>query len=149
MPAGPNRAPGLYDVPVSCEERHRQRAAWVRNVSETYKGSTEERNVKWDVILLSEALDPRQFRKRSYTREDCVSRDWYEKQSSKNCAHVTRPRRKYGLTGIVTRICSLVRVPDIVHGHLVFIMAIMTHTGCPEGEHEQREKFRVENHLES
>lgn len=79
MPAGPNRAPGLYDVPVSCEERQCQQSARYayagRNVSETYKGSTEERNVKWDVLLLREALDPRQFRKRSYTREDCLSRD--------------------------------------------------------------------------
>jgi hypothetical protein len=25
----------------------------------------------------------------------------------------------------------------------------MTHTGCPEGEHEQREKLRLEDHLES
>jgi len=82
------------------------------------KGSTEESNVKWDVLLPREALDPWQFRKRSYTREDCLSRD-----------------------GIVTRICRLVREPDIVQGHLVFIMAIMTHAGCPEGEHEQREKL--------
>lgn len=47
-------------------------------MSITYKGSTEERNVKWYILLLREALDPRQFRKRSYTREDCVSRDWFE-----------------------------------------------------------------------
>jgi hypothetical protein len=61
----------------------------------------------------------------------------------------TRSRREHGLTGIVTRICRLVRVPDIVQGHLVFIMTIMTHTGCPEGEQEQREKFRLKDHLES
>jgi hypothetical protein len=119
----------------------------VRNVSETYKGSTEERNVKWNVLLLREALDPWQFRKRSYTREDCVSRDWYESNRQKLQA-CTRPRREHGLTGIVTRICRLVREPDIVQGHLVFIMAIMTHTGCPEKEHEQREKLRLEDHLE-
>ena len=53
------------------------------------------------------------------------------------------------LTGIVTRICGLVREPDIVQRHLVFIMAIVTHTGCPEGEHEQWEKLRLEDHLES
>jgi hypothetical protein len=83
MPAGPKRAPGLYDVPVSCEKGHRQRAARGRDVCETHKGSTEERNVKWDVLLLREALDPWQFRKRSYTREDCVSRDWYESNRQK------------------------------------------------------------------
>jgi hypothetical protein len=83
MPAGPKRAPGLYDVPVSCEERLRQRNWAGKNDTETYKGSTEERNVKWDVLLLCEALDPRQFRKSSYSREDCLGRDWYEKQSSK------------------------------------------------------------------
>ena len=61
------------------------------------------------------------------------------------CIH---PRGEYGLTGIITRICRLVRVPDVVQGHLVFIMAIVTHTGCHEGEHEQREKLRLEDHLE-
>jgi hypothetical protein len=67
----------------------------------------------------------------------------------KNCKHVHACRqREHGLTGIVTRICRLVREPDIVQGHLVFIMAIMSHAGCPEGEHEQREKLRLENHLE-
>lgn len=55
---------------------------------ETYKGSTEERNVKWDVLLLREALNPRQFRKRSYARENRVSRDWYESNRQKTGAHV-------------------------------------------------------------
>jgi hypothetical protein len=59
----------------------------------------------------------------------------------------TRPRKEHGLTGIITGVCRLVWEPDIVHGHLVFIMAIMTHTGCPEGEHEQREKLGLEDHL--
>ncbi len=99
------------------------------------------------MLLLREALDPGQFRKRSYTREDCVSRDWYESNRQKLRAH-TPPRREHGLTGIVARICRLVRVPDIVHGHLVFIVTIVTHTGCPEGEHEQWEKLRLEDHLE-
>jgi hypothetical protein len=83
---------------VKCDTVSGQRAARGRNVPEAYKGSTEERNVKWDVLLLREALNPRQFRKRSYTREDCVSRDWYESNRQKNCAHVTRPRREHGLT---------------------------------------------------
>lgn len=60
----------------------------------------------------------------------------------------TLSRREHGLTGIVTRICRLVREPDIVQGHLVFIVVIMAHTGCPEGEQEQREKLRLEDHPE-
>jgi hypothetical protein len=46
-----------------------------RCVFVAYKGSTEERNVEWDVPLLREALDPRQFRKRCYTGEDRVGSD--------------------------------------------------------------------------
>lgn len=60
---------------------------------------------------------------------------------------VLRPRREHGLTGIVTRVCRLVRVPDIVQGHLVFIMVVVTHAGSCEGEHEQREKLRLGDHF--
>jgi len=61
----------------------------------------------------------------------------------------THTRRDHGLTGVITRIHRLVREPDIVQGHLVFIMVIMTYTDCPEGQHEQREKVRLDNHLGS
>ncbi len=41
----------------------------------THEGSTEERDVEWDELILREALDPRQFRERGYTREDCIGSD--------------------------------------------------------------------------
>lgn len=60
-----------------------------------------------------------------------------------------RPRREHGLTRVVTRVRPLVWEPDIVQGHLIFIVVAMTHRGRPEGQHEQWQKLRLENHSPS
>jgi hypothetical protein len=59
-----------------------------------------------------------------------------------------RTVRALAFTSVVTGIHRLVWEPDVVQRHLIFVVVAMTHTGRREGQHEQWEKLRLENHLE-
>ena len=79
IPAGPKRAPGRYEVPVSWARMDNNERNyliyinidWVR----TYEGGTDESNIEGFVAVLAETLDPRQPSKRSDPREDGICGD--------------------------------------------------------------------------
>lgn len=69
-----------------------------------YERSTDEGNIEGDVFLAGKALNPGQFRKGSYAREDSIG----------------------GYFAVRSAIDGLEGKTDVVQGHLVLVVVLMT-----------------------